>query len=81
MADPREGSAASLLADGLALPPKRRLLTPAVCAILAVEFCERFTYYTLNGSQRNFLMDAGFTQSQATSMTLAFTTAVYPLHV
>ena len=34
-------------------------------------------YYTLNGSQRNFLMDNGFTQSQATSITLAFATAVY----
>ena len=52
-------------------------LKPAIVSILLVELCERFSFYTLNGSQRNFLMDKGFSQSEATSITLTFGTAVY----
>lgn len=41
-------------------PPKRTNKLFTVCSfILVVEMCERLCYYTLQGSQRNFLEDAG----------------------
>jgi len=45
--------------------------------ILAVEFCERFTYYTLLGSQKSFLERAGWSNAASTSVTLSFNTLCY----
>mmetsp|Transcript_28967 Transcript_28967/g.68884 ORF Transcript_28967/g.68884 Transcript_28967/m.68884 type:complete len:612 (-) Transcript_28967:16-1851(-) len=43
----------------LAQGPKRNKLFGVCSFILVVEMCERLCYYTLQGSQRNFLEDAG----------------------
>lgn len=39
--------------------PKGNKLFGVCSFILVVEMCERLCYYTLQGSQRNFLEDAG----------------------
>eukprot|EP00931_Biecheleriopsis_adriatica_P124097 TRINITY_DN99193_c0_g1_i1.p1 TRINITY_DN99193_c0_g1~~TRINITY_DN99193_c0_g1_i1.p1 ORF type:complete len:632 (-),score=93.29 TRINITY_DN99193_c0_g1_i1:28-1923(-) len=57
MAAPDAASPALLSPDAA---PSRRNKLFGVCAfILVVEMCERLCYYTLGGSQRNFLEDAG----------------------
>lgn len=46
-------------------PARRRNKLFGVCSfILVVEMCERLCYYTLQGSQRNYLEDAGGTGAQ-----------------
>eukprot|EP00124_Ichthyophonus_hoferi_P001542 Ihof_evm1s83 gene=Ihof_evmTU1s83 len=45
--------------------------------ILVVEMCERLTYYTFAGSQRNHLQILGFSNAQSTSMNAAFSILCY----
>lgn len=53
--------------------PKRNKLFGVCSFILVVEMCERLCYYTLQGSQRNFLEDAGGTgQNRGMKASTAF---------
>eukprot|EP00124_Ichthyophonus_hoferi_P002557 Ihof_evm9s178 gene=Ihof_evmTU9s178 len=45
--------------------------------ILVVEMCERLTYYTFAGSQRNHLQQIGYSNAQATAMNAAFSILCY----
>lgn len=49
-----------------------------VVFILVVELCERFCYYTIQGSQKFFLAQRlGYSNAQSTSITTVFNTACY----
>mmetsp|Transcript_49012 Transcript_49012/g.106748 ORF Transcript_49012/g.106748 Transcript_49012/m.106748 type:complete len:637 (+) Transcript_49012:57-1967(+) len=49
-----------------------------VIFILVVELCERFCYYTIQGSQKFFLsQNLGYSSAQASSITTIFNTASY----
>lgn len=55
---------------------RRKLLT--VCSwILATEAMERLTFYTIQGSQRNFLQTFGYGNSQSSSLNSAFNVMCY----
>eukprot|EP00951_Prasinocladus_malaysianus_P018321 scaffold145928_cov43-Prasinocladus_malaysianus.AAC.1 len=55
---------------------QRKLLT--VCSwILLTEAMERLTYYTIQGSQRNFLQSFGYSNAQSTSLNSAFSVICY----
>lgn len=50
----------------------------SVVLILVVELCERFCYYTIQGSQKFFLQQQlGYNNAQSTSITTVFNTACY----
>jgi len=53
---------------------RRRSPWPAISLILVIEMCERLTYYTLQGTIRNFLLDNGYGMKQASSLTASFNT-------
>eukprot|EP00124_Ichthyophonus_hoferi_P003574 Ihof_evm3s316 gene=Ihof_evmTU3s316 len=56
----------------------RKSVLWTVCIfILVVEMCERLTYYTFAGSQRNHLQRMGYSNAQATSMNAAFSILCY----
>merc|ERR1719188_350775 len=50
----------------------------SVMLILVVELCERFCYYTVQGSQKFLLLQRfGYSNAQSTSITTIFNTACY----
>ncbi|KNC81492.1 hypothetical protein SARC_06180 [Sphaeroforma arctica JP610] len=60
-----------------ALPWYKQTLWRVCVFILLVEMCERLTYYTIAGSQRNFLENTGYSNFQSTSINSAFTLLCY----
>jgi len=64
---------------GTALVPQRRTnkLWSVCVFILVVEACERLCYYSIGGTQRNYLTFLGYGQGQASAINSSFTMLSY----
>mmetsp|Transcript_131453 Transcript_131453/g.327792 ORF Transcript_131453/g.327792 Transcript_131453/m.327792 type:complete len:590 (+) Transcript_131453:77-1846(+) len=49
----------------------------AVVPIILVEFCERLCYYTFSGTQKTWLQDRGYSNSQSSSLNLTWAMLSY----